>query len=47
MKLLGAIAAVGAFVGWANLVKPLHVVETFIGLGISAAAYFFVSRIGK
>lgn len=47
MKMLGAIAAIGAFVGWVTLVRPLHVVETFIGLGISAATYFFVSRIGK
>lgn len=47
MKTLGLIAAIGAFVAWANLVKPLHVVETFIGLGISAAAYFIVARFGK
>lgn len=47
MKLIGLIAAIAAFVGWVQLVRPLHVVETFIGLGISAAAYFFVSHIGK
>lgn len=47
MKTMGLIAAIGTFVAWVNLVRPLHVVETFIGLGISAAAYFFVSRIGK
>lgn len=44
MKMLGGIAAIGAFVGWVQLVRPLHVVETFIGLAISAATYFFVSR---
>ena len=47
MKMLGGIAAIGAFVGWVQLVRPLHVVETFIGLAISAATYFLVSRLGK
>lgn len=47
MKILGLLAAISAFVGWAQLVKPLHVVETFIGLGIAAGIYFYVSKIGK
>lgn len=47
MKFIGVVVAIGAFAAWANLVRPMHVVETFIGLGISAAAYFFVARLGK
>lgn len=47
MNLIASISAIAAFVGWAQLVKPLHVVETFIGLGIATVVFIAVKRLCK
>jgi uncharacterized membrane protein len=37
--LISGAVAFGVFLGWISLVGPVHIVETYIGLGMSFVAF--------